>query len=146
MSTKARPADIDGYLRGKEPHLIEVANGLRRLVKKIVPKSDDVINPWGVPVFGYHGPLCFMMVGKHHVTFGFARATSLPDPNKLLEGTGKHGRHVKLRDMEGVKTPGLRDLIDAAAKLNRDSPPDTVKKARPRTGKQMRSRIASARE
>jgi hypothetical protein len=37
------------------------------------------------------------MVGKNHVTFGFHYGTSLDDPERLLEGTGKNLRHVKLR-------------------------------------------------
>ena len=80
-----------------------------------------------------------MMVGKHHVTFGFARATSLPDPRQLLEGTGKNLRHVKVRDMAGVKSPGLRDLIRAAARLNREGPLDGSKKLKYKTNKRART-------
>jgi hypothetical protein len=43
-----------------------------------------------------------------HVNVGFFRGAELPDPNGLLEGTGKFMRHVKLR-------PGVE--IDAAALL-----------------------------
>ena len=32
-----------------------------------------------------------------HVNVGFFRGAELPDPNRLLEGTGKFMRHVKIR-------------------------------------------------
>lgn len=38
----------------------------------------------------------------------------LPDPNRLLEGTGKFMRHVKLRPGAPTNAAGLRRLIDAA--------------------------------
>ena len=62
------------------------------------------------------------MVGKNHVTFGFLRGTSLPDPEKLLEGTGKNLRHVKLWTVEDLKRPALKKLIVEAAKLNKRKP------------------------
>ena len=63
------------------------------------------------------------MVGKEHVTFAFMRGAALPDPEKLLEGTGKSVRHVKLRSVADVKRPGVKQLIVKAATLNRKDPP-----------------------
>ena len=51
-----------------------------------------------------------------------ARA-ALPDPEKLLEGTGKGVRHVKLRGVADVMRPGLKKLIAEAARLNKKDPP-----------------------
>ncbi|MGH9776306.1 MAG: DUF1801 domain-containing protein [Candidatus Acidiferrales bacterium] len=99
-----------------------VANELRRLVKKTVPGSRETVNPWGIPTFDFHGPICLLMVGKNHVTFGFTRGTSLSDPAGLLEGTGKNLRHVKLREARQVRDANLRRLIREAAALNRRTP------------------------
>ena len=57
------------------------------------------------------------MVGKNHVTFGFHFGTSLQDPERLLEGTGKNIRHVKLRALEDVKRKGLKEMVEAAARF-----------------------------
>jgi len=113
---------IDDYVEKKRSKLIEVAEGLRRLVKKAVRGSTESVNPWRIPAFESNGPMCFFMVGKNHVTFGFLRGTSLPDPEKLLEGTGKDLRHVKLRTVEDLKKPGLKKLIVAAARMNKREP------------------------
>ncbi len=99
-----------------------VADELRRLVKKTLPASRETVNPWGIPTFELHGPVCLMMVGKHHITLIFPRGTSLADPGHLLEGTGKNLRHVKLRDAAQLRSANLRALILESAALNRASP------------------------
>src|SRR6201997_2904297 len=71
----------------------------------------------------FYSPLCCFMAGKEHVTFAFMRGAALPDPKKLLEGTGKGVRHVKLRSVADVKKPGVKKLVVEAAKLNKENPP-----------------------
>jgi len=115
-------AQIDASLRKKSPELQEVAQRLRALVRKIVPGVKESINPWRMPTLEFHGPMCYFSVGKNHVTFGFLRGTWLDDPEKLLEGTGKNLRHVKLRSVEDVVRSGLRKLVKQAARLNRETP------------------------
>jgi hypothetical protein len=48
---------------------------------------------------------------------GFWDGTSLPDPEGLLEGTGKRSRHVKIRSIPDLERPALRELIQAAVSL-----------------------------
>jgi len=115
-------AQIDAYLRKKDPKLRQVVRGLRALVKEAVPDVSETVNPWGIPTFELNGPMCYFAVGKNHVTFGFLRGTSLHDPKGLLEGTGKNLRHVKVRKKENLSQGGLRRLVVAAARLNRESP------------------------
>jgi hypothetical protein len=49
-----------------------------------------------------------------HVNVGFFRGAELADPDRLLEGTGKFMRHVKLRPGQRVNDAALRKLIRAA--------------------------------
>jgi hypothetical protein len=51
---------------------------------------------------------------RAHVNVGFFRGAELPDPNGLLEGTGKFMRHVKLRPQGDVDTTALLKLINTA--------------------------------
>ena len=51
---------------------------------------------------------------KDHVNVGFFFGALLKDPARLLEGTGKRGRHVKLWPGVEVDPAGLGQLIDAA--------------------------------
>jgi hypothetical protein len=51
---------------------------------------------------------------KEHVNVGFFFGALLDDPARLLEGTGKRGRHVKLRPGREVDSTALAQLIDTA--------------------------------
>ena len=112
---------IDAYV-GKAGTLSGVAKGVRALVKKTVSGCEEYVNPWKIPSFDLNGPVCFYMVAKEHVLLGFMRGAILHDPDKLLEGTGKHLRHVKLRSVADVRRPGVRSLLEEAAELNRKEP------------------------
>lgn len=49
-----------------------------------------------------------------HVNVGFFRGAELADPARLLEGTGRYMRHVKLAPKRHVDAMALTKLIDAA--------------------------------
>ena len=49
-----------------------------------------------------------------HVNVGFFRGAELDDPGRLLEGTGKFMRHVKLRPYAAIDDAALETLIDEA--------------------------------
>jgi hypothetical protein len=51
---------------------------------------------------------------KTHVNVGFFRGAEIADPERLLEGTGKFMRHVKLRPESPVNTTALTKLIENA--------------------------------
>ncbi len=58
--------------------------------------------------FGYVG------VFTSHVNVGFFHGASLPDPARLLQGTGKFMRHVKLKPSEPANEDALSVLIEVA--------------------------------
>ena len=49
-----------------------------------------------------------------HVNVGFFRGAELHDPSRLLEGTGKFMRHVKLRPEREINATALTKLIETA--------------------------------
>lgn len=51
---------------------------------------------------------------KAHVNVGFFRGAEIPDPQHLLEGTGKFMRHVKLKPGLDVDATALMKLIETA--------------------------------
>ena len=51
---------------------------------------------------------------KAHVNVGFFRGAEIADPERLLEGTGKFMRHVKLRAERNVDATTLMTLIETA--------------------------------
>jgi hypothetical protein len=110
------------YVKDENPTLRKVVTALKKLVKHVVSGTKETVNAWGVPTFVGKTPFAFYMVGKKHVTFGFPFATSLPDAEGLLEGTGKNMRHVKLHGIDDLETKGLRELIVASAEFEGGAP------------------------
>jgi len=112
---------IDKYVK-KTGEVPKIAKAVRALVKTSVPACEEYVNPWKIPTFDLNGPLCFYRTAKKHVVYGFMRGAVLRDPQKLLEGTGKYLRHVKLRSIADVRRPAVRSLLEQAARLNRKKP------------------------
>jgi hypothetical protein len=59
-------------------------------------------------------PFAYVNVFATHVNVGFFHGASLPDPARLLQGTGKFMRHVKLQAGTPTNAAALNALIDAA--------------------------------
>jgi len=59
-------------------------------------------------------PFGYVNVFTAHVNVGFFHGAALPDPARLLQGSGKCMRHVKLRPGTATNEAALRRLIDAA--------------------------------
>jgi hypothetical protein len=62
----------------------------------------------GDAAFGY------VNVFTAHVNVGFFQGAALPDPGRLLQGSGKFMRHVKLKPGATINAAALRRLIHAA--------------------------------
>jgi hypothetical protein len=60
------------------------------------------------------GAFAYVNAFKAHVNVGFLRGAAIADPERLLEGTGKFMRHVKLRPGSGVDATAPMKLIETA--------------------------------
>jgi hypothetical protein len=60
------------------------------------------------------GAFGYVNAFRGHVNVGFFFGALLEDPARLLEGTGKRGRHVKLWPGREVDSAALARLVDAA--------------------------------
>ena len=59
-------------------------------------------------------PFAYVNVFTLHVNVGFFHGTALPDPTRMLQGTGKFMRHVKLKPGKAINAAALRELIAMA--------------------------------
>jgi hypothetical protein len=60
------------------------------------------------------GAFAYVNAFTYHVNVGLFSGALLNDPARLLEGTGKRGRHVKLHPGREIDSRALAQLIDAA--------------------------------
>ena len=59
-------------------------------------------------------PFGYVNVFSSHVNIGFFTGAFLPDPVRLLQGTGKRMRHVKVSPVIAYDREALSRLIEAA--------------------------------
>jgi len=59
-------------------------------------------------------PFGYVNVFTSHVNVGFFRGAALPDPARLLQGSGKFMRHVKLTPGTSTNAVALSRLVEAA--------------------------------
>ena len=107
-------AEIDAWLTKKPDELHAIAQRWFGRMRKCGNDVQELMHD-GCPTacvedagFGY------VNIFKDHVNVGFFRGAVLRDPAGLLEGTGKMGRHVKLRPGLEINSTALINLIEAA--------------------------------
>ncbi len=102
-------------------HARELAYQVRTLVAAVMPKVVEV--PWPRMRMASYGVgpkkksehFCYISAQKNDVNLGFYFGAELPDPDGLLQGTGKLLRHVKIREPNAIRSRALRRLLKAAS-------------------------------
>jgi hypothetical protein len=95
-----------------------LATRTRDLVRSVLP--DDVIetvdgNDIGFgSTTGYTGLICVISVHSRWVNLGVPDGSMLRDPHRLLHGTGKRHRYVRITQAADLDQPGLPELLKAA--------------------------------
>src|SRR5579864_4411432 len=98
-----------------------LAYRLRKLVADVMPDVVEV--PWPRMRMASYGVgpkkksehFCYISAQKDDVNLGFYYGAELPDPEGLLQGTGKLLRHVKIREPRAIRSPALRRLLKLAS-------------------------------
>ena len=130
------PGELIELLRRYEPDVQAVALALRRVViDEVGPCHESIFQFYGESVVSIlysttpkrmKDNICLAVIYRNHVNLMFPRGVDLTDPKKLLEGSGKVMRHVKMLTVADTARPGVRDLLKQAKKR-----PDLGKPARP---------------
>jgi hypothetical protein len=96
---------------------IELRSIAKRWFEEMRRCGDDVreLMHDGCPVACVEdAPFGYVNSFKSHVNVGFFNGATLADPARLLEGSGKRMRHVKLKPGFEPDSDALRNLIAAA--------------------------------
>ncbi|MEY2829984.1 MAG: hypothetical protein RIQ33_1842 [Bacteroidota bacterium] len=92
---------------------------LRKKIKALLP---NIIEQLDLPakMIGYcYGQkytdlICVIIPSKKGLKLGFNRGSSLPDPEKLLQGNGKISRYVEIHFEQQIESPATKILIESA--------------------------------
>ena len=109
-------APVDGFFARQPAHLRAILDELRKLVEEAAPEATSSLK-WGMPFYELDGEtLCALAGFKAHVNLILPGPPgTLADPDGLLEGDGKTGRHLKLRALDELPRPAVRGWLRTAA-------------------------------
>ncbi len=109
-----RDPAIDAWMKERGGELGAVAHQWFKVMRKCGDKVRELLHD-GCPVACLgDAPFGYVNVFTSHVNVGFFHGAALSDPARLLQGTGKFMRHVKLKPGTATNVAALRRLIDAA--------------------------------
>jgi len=110
--TMERDPAIDAWLNERTGELGAVAREWFEVMRRCGDEVRELLHD-GCPVACLgDAPFGYVNVFTSHVNVGFFRGATLPDPARLLEGTGKLMRHVKLRPGMNSNDAALHRLIE----------------------------------
>jgi hypothetical protein len=113
----AKHATVDDYIAALDEPLRSTASEVRRVVDRHLDGARSAIK-WAQPVWSIgKEPVCYLKAASKHVTFGFWRGASLPDPSGRLESSGSVMAHVKLRAPADVDEQLFAHWLRAARSL-----------------------------
>jgi hypothetical protein len=135
VSSGSPSAQLSGFLARYAPEVGAVARAaLARMRKRLPGAIQLVYDNYNALVIAF-GPterpselILSIALYPRWVTLFFAHGAELPDPEKLLKGSGTTFRHVVLASAGDLDAPGVRSLVDRA--VERSAPWDPTRRSR----------------
>ena len=109
---------VDGDRLAVGEHVRSLVTGLHADTT-IVPRKGDGAVSFGFGEKKMRESYCYVAPKTKWVNLGFWHGVDLPDPDGLMEGTGKRLRHVKLRDLATARSAAVARLVHAAMEERR---------------------------
>jgi len=112
--TLERDPAIDAWMKARDGELGAIAREWFEVMRGCGDEVREILHD-GCPVACLgDAPFGYVNVFSSHVNVGFFRGATLRDPGRLLQGSGKRMRHVKLKVGTATDAASLRRLIEAA--------------------------------
>jgi hypothetical protein len=109
-----RDPAIDAWMKARPGELGDIARHWFEVMRECGDEVRELLHD-GCPVACLGDvPFAYVNVFTSHANVGFFQGSRLPDPARLLQGTGKFMRHVKLKPETAIDPAALRALIERA--------------------------------
>jgi hypothetical protein len=112
--------DFLEHLQHKDAALIKLFLDARQWVLDLHPEANELLYKTHAltAVFSVSDRLgdayCMLPIYTSHFNLGFNKGTLLPDPHKLLTGTGNLIRHIDITAPADYRNKKVKDLLRAA--------------------------------
>jgi hypothetical protein len=125
VTIDAQPArrayGVQAFLVRYDDDIVKIAKAARKKMRALFAGSFELVyDNYNALVFAYSSTekqsdiACSIALYPRWVTLFFARGAALPDPKKILEGSGKVIRGIRLQDASTLDDVDVRSLIALA--------------------------------
>jgi len=122
-ANKSPAQQVAGFIAKFDPSVAKVTRAARSVLRRRFPTAIELVyDNYNALAIGYSSTertsdvLFSLAVYARGVNLYFMYGRSLPDPDKLLQGSGSQGAFVRLDDVAVLDEPGVKALIAAAVK------------------------------
>jgi hypothetical protein len=110
---------IEAFLSQYDEDVFKNAVALRNVLSANLPgivEQFDIKAKMIAYCYGekYSDLLCVIIPSKKGLKLGFNKGNELPDPDKLLAGTGKISRYIEINEIKQIKSVAVKKLILSA--------------------------------
>jgi hypothetical protein len=120
--TREKPESWDEVLASHRPEVVAAARAVQTVIVEELPgvvvhfDRGDGLLALGTSS-GMRDLLFALIPHAGWLNLQLADGVDLPDPEGIVEGTGRRFRHVKLRSAEAAGAPAVRALVRAQVRL-----------------------------
>src|SRR6266436_8460975 len=126
VARRSAETQLRGLIARFAPGHQRLIGTMRRWLRKRLPTAHEVVYEYhdffvisySPNEHGYEGVLA-IRASANGVRLYFNRGKELPDPAKLLQGSGKQTRSINVEDASTLARPQVASLIDEAIARNR---------------------------
>ncbi|MFN3997338.1 DUF1801 domain-containing protein [Algoriphagus sp.] len=109
---------VEEFIAQYDPKVQDAFLQLRKLAKELLPEAEEIFyEGWKNISYGTGESrsdkdlIIYIAPFKDSVNLGFFRGAILPDEKKLLQGTGKLMRHLKIKKLTDFDLDVIKSLI-----------------------------------
>jgi hypothetical protein len=112
---------LNGFVDNFEPTMAELSRECRSVIRKRFPTANELVyDNYNFFVIGYctteRPSDCVVSLAANSKGLGlsFYHGATVPDPHRILQGSGNQNRFVRLDGVATLSRQEVRELIDAA--------------------------------
>lgn len=121
MAAESAAAQLDAFIARYSPDIAKQVRAMLKTLRTRLPGAVEMVydNYYALvigfcPVERASEVILSLAVYPEHISLCFFAGDRLPDPEKLLQGSGKIARHIRLEGPEMLDTPAVKALIKGA--------------------------------
>jgi hypothetical protein len=128
MSAARTATQIKAFLAKYSPDIAAQLRAARTQLRALFPRGHELVyDNYNALVFGFspteRSAQAFISIAGYPqwITLFFLRGVDLDDPDRLLEGSGKQVRGIRLGAQRKLRDPAVRALIEQAIEPHREA-------------------------